>query len=95
MFRACQKFIKVGDSMGKRNTIRKLPEYKGYSAYYYYDEEDELCVGRIYQFPNPKDSGNMVAWYDENEDVMEHLFHSVVDDYIRFKEEMQEKYGKP
>nr|DAN57111.1 MAG TPA: hypothetical protein [Caudoviricetes sp.] len=31
--------------MGKRNTIHKLPEYKGYSAYYYYDDEDKLWCG--------------------------------------------------
>jgi hypothetical protein len=34
--------------MGKRNTIHKLPEYKGYSAYYYYDDEDKLWVGHVY-----------------------------------------------
>jgi hypothetical protein len=34
--------------MGKRNTIHKLPEYKGYSAYYYYDDEDKLFVGNVY-----------------------------------------------
>ena len=34
--------------MGKRNTIHKLPEYKGYSAYYYYDDEDKLFVGHVY-----------------------------------------------
>ena len=37
----------------------------------------------------------MVAWHDENEDVMEHLFYSMVDDYINFKAEMEQKYGKP
>ena len=25
--------------MSKRNTIHKLPEYKGYRAYYYYDDD--------------------------------------------------------
>lgn len=81
--------------MGKRNTIHKLPEYKGYQAYYYYDKEDKLWVGRICNGPDGKDFTDMVVWRDENEDVMEHLFYSMVDDYIDFKAEMEQKYGKP
>lgn len=80
--------------MGKRNTIHKLPEYKGYAGYYYYDEEDKLWVGKIY-FAPAGNATDMIAWYDENEDAMEHLFYSMVDDYINFKAEMEEKYGKP
>lgn len=80
--------------MSKRNTIRKSPEYKGYSAYYYYDDEDKLCVGHIYDSADGEFT-DMVAWSDENEDVMEHMFYSMVDDYISFKKEMEKKYGKP
>lgn len=47
--------------MGKRNTIHKLPEYKGYSAYYYYDDEDKLWVGRIYHSADGEFT-DMVAW---------------------------------
>lgn len=36
---------------------------------------------------------DMVAWYDENEDLMEYLFQSMVDDYITFKKQMEYKYG--
>lgn len=81
--------------MDRRNTIRKLPEYKGYSAYYYYDEEDKIWVGQIYSGTNGNSFKDMVAWHNENEDVMEHLFYSMVDDYISFKKEMEQKYGKP
>lgn len=70
--------------MGKRNTIHKLPEYKGYSAYYYYDDEDKLWVGRIYHSADGEFT-DMVAWRDENEDLMEPLFYSMVDEYITFK----------
>lgn len=70
--------------MGKRNAIHKLPEYKGYSAYYYYDDEDKLWVGHVYDSADGEFT-DMVAWGDENEDVMEHLFYSMVDDYISFK----------
>ena len=80
--------------MSKRNSIHKLPEYKGYRAYYYYDDEDKLWVGHIYDSADGEFT-DMVAWRDENEDVMEHLFCSVVDDYIIFKKEMEQKYGKP
>lgn len=51
--------------MGKRNTIHKLPEYKGYSAYYYYDDEDKLWVGRIYHSADGEFT-DMVAWRDES-----------------------------
>ena len=80
--------------MSKRNTIHKFPEYKGYSAYYYYDEEDKLLVGRIYHSADGEFT-DMVVWRDENEDLMEPLFYSMVDDYIIFKKEMEQKYGKP
>lgn len=81
--------------MDRRSIIHKLPDYKGYSAYYYYDDEDKIWVGQLCQGPDRKDFQDMVAWYDENEDVMEHLFYSMVDDYISFKAEMEQKYGKP
>lgn len=81
--------------MDRRSIIHKLPDYKGYSAYYYYDDEDKIWVGHIYQGPDGKKFTDMVAWYDESEDVMEHLFYSMVDDYISFKAEMEQKYGKP
>ena len=80
--------------MSKRNSIHKLPEYKGYRAYYYYDDEDKLWVGHIYDSADGEFT-DIVAWYDENEDLMEPLFYSVVDDYIIFKKEMEQKYGKP
>lgn len=80
--------------MGKRNTIHKLPEYKGYIAYYYYDDEDKLWVGRIYNSADGEFT-DMVVWRDENEDLMEPLFYSMVDDYITFKKQMEYKYGKP
>lgn len=80
--------------MAKRNTIHKLPEYKGYNAYYYYDDEDKLWVGRVYKSPTGKMT-DMVAWHDENEDLMKYLFPGIVDDYISFKKEMEQKYGKP
>lgn len=82
--------------MCKRNAIHKLPEYKGYSAYYYYyyDEEDKIWVGQVYDSAD-EEFTDMVACGDENEDVMEHLFYSMVDDYISFKKEMEQKYGKP
>lgn len=47
--------------MGKRNTIHKLPEYKGYSAYYYYDDEDKLWVGHVYNSTDGE-FADMVAW---------------------------------
>lgn len=81
--------------MGKRSTIHKLPDYKGYSAYYCYDDEDKIWAGRICQGPDRKDFRDMVAWHDTEENLMEYLFHSMVDDYISFKKEMEEKYGKP
>ena len=37
----------------------------------------------------------MVTWYDAEEKWMEPMFHSMVDDYISFKKEMEQKYGKP
>ena len=73
--------------MSKRNTIHKLQEYKGYSAYYYYDEEDKLWVGRIYHSADGEFT-DMVVWRDENEYLIEPLFYSMVDDYIIFKKEM-------
>ena len=78
--------------MGKRNTIHKLPEYKGYRAYYYYDDEDKLWVGHVYNSTDGEFT-DMVAWHDENEDLMEPLFYSMVDDYITFKKQMEYKYG--
>lgn len=78
--------------MGKRNTIHKLPEYKGYSAYYYYDDEDKLWVGHVYNSTDGE-FADMVAWYDAEEKWMEPLFHSIVDDYITFKKQMEYKYG--
>ena len=82
--------------MAKRNTIHKLPEYKGYSAYYYYDDEDKLWCG-CGHICNSADGefANMIAWYDTEECLMEYLFHSMVDDYISFKKAMERKYGKP
>lgn len=80
--------------MGKRNTIRKLPEYKGFAGYYYYSEEDKLWVGHIYKGPNQKSFADMVAWYDENENAenaMKRLFCSMVDDYIGFKADLKQK----
>ena len=72
--------------MGKRNTINKLPEYKGYSAYYYYDDEDKLWVGHVYNSTDGE-FADMVAWYDAEEKWMEPLF------YITFKKQMEYKYG--
>lgn len=80
--------------MSKRNTIHKLPEYKGYRAYYYYDDEDKLWVGHVY-YSADGEFTDMVAWHDTEECLMEYLFHKVVDDYISFKKEMERKYGKP
>nr|DAH55518.1 MAG TPA: hypothetical protein [Bacteriophage sp.] len=80
--------------MDRRSIIHKLPEYKGYSAYYYYDDEDKIWVGHVYNSSDGEFT-DMIAWHDENEDAMEHLFYSMVDDYINFKAEMEEKYGKP
>lgn len=80
--------------MGKRNIIHKLPEYKGYSAYYYYDEEDKIWVGHIHNSADGEFT-DMVAWHHTEEDLMEQVLHEMVDDYISFKKEMQEKYGKP
>ncbi len=74
--------------------LHEMPMYKGYEGYYYYDEEDKIFVGRVCKSPTGKMT-DMVAWYDENENVMEHLFHSMVDDYISFKKAMERKYGKP
>lgn len=83
--------------MGKRNTIHKLPEYKGYSAYYYYDDEDKIWVGHVYDSADGEftDMVAMVTWYDTEEKWMEPLFRSMVDDYITFKKQMEYKYGKP
>lgn len=78
--------------MGKRNTIHKLPEYKGYSAYYYYDDEDKLWIGHVYNSTYGEFT-NMVTWYDTEEKWMEPLFRSMVDDYITFKKQMEYKYG--
>lgn len=80
--------------MGKRNTIHKLPEYKGYSAYYYYDDEDKLWIGHVYN-STYGEFADMIAWYDTEECLMEYLFHSMVDDCISFKKAMERKYGKP
>lgn len=80
--------------MSKQNTIHKLPEYKGYSAYYYYDDEDKLFVGHVYNSTDGEFS-DMVSWYDAEEKWMEPMFHSMVDDYITFKKQMEYKYGKP
>ena len=80
--------------MGKRNAIHKLPEYKCYSAYYYYDDEDKLFVGHVYNSTD-REFTYMVTWYDAEEKWMEPMFHSMVDDYISFKKEMEQKYGKP
>lgn len=74
--------------------LHEMPMYKGYEGYYYYDEEDKIFVGRVCKSPTGKMT-DMVAWHDKNEDVMEHLFHSMVDDYITFKKQMEYKYGKP
>lgn len=60
----------------------------------YYDDEDKLWVGRIYHSADGEFT-NMVAWRDENEDLMEPLFYSMVDEYITFKKQMEYKYGKP
>ena len=70
--------------MGKRKTIHKLPEYKGYSAYYYYDDEDKLFAGHVYNSTDGE-FAYMVSWYDAEEKWMEPLFYSIVDDYITFK----------
>ena len=78
----------------KRPYLHEMPMYKGYEGYYYYDDEDKIWVGRVCKSPTGKMT-DMVAWYDENEDLMEYLFHSMVDDYISFKKEMEQKYGKP
>lgn len=48
--------------MGKRNPIHKLPDYKGYSAYYYYDDEDKIWVGQIYSGQNGSSFKDMVAF---------------------------------
>lgn len=59
-----------------------------------YDDEDKLWVGRIYHSADGEFT-DMVAWRDENEDLMEPLFYSMVDEYITFKKQMEYKYGKP
>ena len=74
--------------------LHEMPMYKGYEGYYYYDDEDKLWVGHIYDSADGEFT-DMVVWRDENEDLMEYLFHSMVDDYISFKKEMEQKYGKP
>lgn len=63
--------------------LHEMPMYKGYEGYYYYDEENKIFFGRVCKSPTGKMT-DMVAWYNENEDVMEHLFHSMVDDYITY-----------
>ena len=78
----------------KNPYLHEMPMYKGYEGYYYYDDEDKIWVGRVCKSQTGKMT-DMVAWYDENEDLMEYLFHSMVDDYISFKKEMEQKYGKP
>lgn len=78
--------------MAKRNAIHKLPEYKGYSAYYYYDDEDKLWIGHVYN-STYGEFADMVTWYDTEEKWMEPLFRSMVDDYITFKKQMEYKYG--
>ena len=74
--------------------LHEMPMYKGYEGYYYYDDEDKILVGRVCKSPTGKMT-DMVAWYDENEDLMEPLFYSMVDDYISFKKDIEKKYGKP
>lgn len=78
--------------MSKRNITNKLQEYKGYSAYYYYDDEDKLFVGHVYNSTDGEFT-YMVTWYDAEEKWMEPIFHSMVDDYITFKKQMEYKYG--
>ena len=72
--------------------LQEMPMYKGYEGYYYYDDEDKIWVGRVCKSPTGKTT-DMVAWYDENEDLMEPMFNSMVDDYITFKKQMEYKYG--
>ena len=63
----------------KRPYLHEMPMYKGYEGYYYYDDEDKIFVGRVCKSPTGKMT-DMVSWYDEKEDLMESLFHSMVDD---------------
>lgn len=68
----------------KRPYLHEMPMYKGYEGYYYYDDENKIWFGCVCKSPTGKMT-DMVAWYNENEDLMEYLFHSMVDDYIAFK----------